>query len=71
MDKKKISGDIPFQFLNELGHDTRAMERFFDLPRLTQETLEDSVSISDEPERRRAEALRSLANGGEGYIEPF
>lgn len=28
MDKKKISGDIPFQFLNELGHDTRAMERF-------------------------------------------
>lgn len=71
MDKKKISGDIPFQFLNELGHDTRAMERFFDLPRQTQETLEDAISISDELEQRRAEALWSLKNGGEGYIEPF
>ena len=34
--KKRVSADIPFSFLNELGHNTRAMERFFDLPRETQ-----------------------------------
>ena len=31
--KKKISADIPFSFLHEMGHNTRAMDRFFELPR--------------------------------------
>ena len=47
------------------------MERFFDLPRETQETLTDAVSIADDPNERSEQALKSLANGGEGYCERF
>lgn len=71
MDKKKVSGHIPFNFLNELGHDTGAMERFFSLPRQARETLTDAVSISDNPSERAELAVESLAENGEGYIEPF
>lgn len=71
MDKKKVSGHVPFDFLNEMGHDTRAMERFFDLPRQTRETLADAVSIADDPDERAEQALKSLANGGEGYFEEY
>ncbi len=71
MDKKKVSGHIPFDFLNELGHDTRAMDRFFSLPRQTRETLTDAVSIADDPEERSEQAVKSLANGGEGYFEEY
>ena len=69
--KKRVSADIHFSFLNEMGHNTRAMERFFDLPRETQETLTDAVSIADDPNERSEQALKSLANGGEGYCERF
>lgn len=69
--KKRVSADIPFSFLNEMGHNTRAMDRFFDLPRETRETLTDAVSIADDPDGRAAQALKSLANGGEGYCEKF
>ena len=71
MDQKKVSGDIPFAFLNEMGHDTRAMERYFSLPRQTRETLADAVSIADDPQERCEQALKSLSNGGEGYCEEF
>jgi|GluameStandDraft_1065615.scaffolds.fasta_scaffold11529_3 hypothetical protein len=71
MDKKKVSGHIPFNFLNELGHDTCAMERFFSLPRQARETLTDAVSVSDNPGERAGLAVKSLAEDGEGYIEPF
>ena len=54
MDKKKVLGHVPFDFLNEMGHDTRAMERFFELPRDARETLLDTVSTADEPEARAA-----------------
>ena len=69
--KKRVSADIPFSFLNEMGHNTRAMDRFFDLPRETRETLTDAVSIANDPDGRAAQALKSLANGGEGYCEKF
>ncbi len=69
--KKQVSADIPFSFLNELGHNTRAMDRFFDLPRETRETLTDAVSIADDPAARSEQAIKSLANGGEGYYEKF
>ena len=69
--KKQVSADIPFSFLNELGHNTRAMDRFFDLPRESRETLTDAVSIADDPAARSEQAIKSLANGGEGYCEKF
>ena len=69
--KKQVSADIPFSFLNELGHNTRAMDRFFDLPRETRETLTDAVSIADDPAARSEQAIKSLAHGGEGYYEKF
>lgn len=69
--KKQVSADIPFSFLNEMGHNTRAMDRFFDLPRETRETLTDAVSIADDPAARSEQAIESLANGGEGYCEKF
>ena len=69
--KKHVSADIPFYFLNELGHNTRAMDRFFDLPRETRETLTNVVSIADDPDARSEQALKSLANGAEGYCERF
>ena len=69
--KKQVSADIPFAFLNGLGHDTRAMERFFDLPRETQQTLTDAVSAADAPDARAEQAYKSLANGGEGFCDRF
>ncbi len=69
--KKQVTGDVPFSFLNELGHDTRAMDRFFELPRESRETLTDAVSADDEPDERGAQAIKSLANGGEGYCDRF
>ena len=69
--KKQVSADIPFAFLNGLGHDTRAMERFFDLPRETQQTLTDAVSAADDPDARAEQAYKSLANGGEGFCDRF
>ena len=47
------------------------MEQFFDLPYQARQVLTDAVCISDEPEERRATALKSLANGGEGFCERF
>ena len=29
--KKQVSGEIPFHFMQEMGHSPRAMEQFFDL----------------------------------------
>ena len=69
--KKKISSDIPFSFLHEMGHNTRAMDRFFELPREARSTLTDAVSTADDPEHRAEQALKSLANGGEGYCDRF
>lgn len=71
MEKKQVSGEIPFSFLNEMGHNTRAMERYFELPRETRETLADAVAIADDPDARTEAALKSLANGGEGYCEKY
>ena len=71
MNKKAVSGNVPFDFLNELGHDTRAMERFFSLPRETRETLVDAVSIANDPEDRAEQARKSRAYGGEGYVEEY
>ena len=59
--KKQISAEVPFHFLNGLGHDTRAMERFFDLPRETQETLTDAVTSADDPDARSAQASWSAS----------
>ena len=69
--RERETGDVPFSFLNELGHDTRAMDRFFELPRESRETLTDAVSADDEPDERGAQAIKSLANGGEGYCDRF
>ena len=69
--KKQVSGEIPFDFMQEMGHSPRAMEQFFDLPYQARQVLTDAVCISDEPEERRATALKSLANGGEGFCERF
>ena len=69
--KKQVSGEIPFHFMQEMGHSPRAMEQFFDLPYQARQVLTDAVCISDEPEERRETALKSLANGGEGYCERF
>ena len=69
--KKQVDANIPFSFLNDLGHDTRAMSRFFDLPRQTRETLVDAVAASDDPNACGAQAIKSLANGGEGFCDKF
>lgn len=69
--KKQVSGESPFHFMQEMGHSPRAMEQFFDLPYQARQVLTDAVCISDEPEERRETALKSLANGGEGYCERF
>lgn len=71
MDKKEVSGEIPFQFLNDMGHNTRAMERFFSLSGVEREQLIDSVSIADDPDARAAQALKSLACGGEGFFDEY
>ena len=67
--KKQVSGEIPFHFMQEMGHSPRAMEQFFDLPYQARQVLTDAGCISDE--ERRETALKSLANGGEGYCERF
>ena len=59
---KQVSADVPFSFLNAMGHDTRAMERFFELPHETRETLTDAVCVSDDPDTRTEQALKSLAH---------
>lgn len=69
--RKHVSADVPFSFLNAMGHDTRAMERFFELAHETRETLTDAVCVSDDPDTRTEQALKSLANGGEGYCERY
>ena len=69
--KKQVSADIPFSFLNEMGHNTRAMDRFFDLPGETRETLTAGVSGAEDPAARSEQAIESLAHGGEGYCEKF
>lgn len=69
--RKQVSADVPFSFLNAMGHDTRAMERFFALPHESRETLTDAVCVSDDPDARTEQALKSLANGGEGYCERY
>lgn len=68
---KQVSADVPFSFLSAMGHDTRAMERFFALPHESRKTLTDAVCVSDDPDTRAAQALKSLANGGEGYCERY
>ncbi|HIX90690.1 MAG TPA: hypothetical protein H9845_07325 [Candidatus Agathobaculum pullicola] len=71
-DKRKyVSADVPFSFLSAMGHDTRAMERFFELPHTSRETLTDAVCVSDDPDTRAEQALKSLANGGEGYFDQY
>ena len=55
--KKQVSGEIPFHFMQEMGHSPRAMEQFFDLPYQARQVLTDAVCISDEPEERRETAL--------------
>ena len=70
-EKKQVDADIPFSFLEELGHNTRAMERFFDLPAHARETLTDAVASAPAPDERGEQALKSLANGGEGYCDKF
>lgn len=69
--RKQVSADVPFSFLNAMGHDTRAMEQFFTLPRKSRETLTDAVCVSDDPDARTEQALKSLANGGEGYCDRY
>lgn len=71
-DKRKyVSADVPFSFLSAMGHDTRAMERFFELPHMSREALTDTVCVSDDPDTRAEQALKSLANGGEGYFDQY
>ena len=54
--KKQVSGEIPFHFMQEMGHSPRAMEQFFDLSYQARQVLTDAVCISDEPEERRETA---------------
>ena len=68
--KKQVSADIPFTFLNGLGHDTRAMERFFDLPRETQQTLTDAVSTADDPDTRARTGLQVARKRRRGLLRP-
>lgn len=68
---KQVSADVPFSFLSAMGHDTRAMARFFELPHETRETLTEAVCVSDAPDARAEQALKSLANGGEVYCDRY
>lgn len=63
--KKQVSGEIPFHFMQEMGHSPRAMEQFFDLSYQARQVLTDAVCISDRCEERRETALQVAANGGE------
>lgn len=71
MDKKEVSGDIPFSFLEEMGHNTRAMDRFFELTQEQRENLMGHAAIGEPPDERISETLKSLAHGGEGYCEEY
>lgn len=71
MDKKEVSGNIPFDFLHQMGHNTRAMDRFFELTAEERDHLLDHAAISDASDSRIHQTLDSLANGGEGYFEPL
>ena len=72
--KKQVSGEIPFHFMQEMGHSPRAMEQFFDLPYQARQVLTDAVCISDEPEERRETAssrlqtaVKATANGSDRF----
>ena len=72
--KKQVSGEIPFHFMQEMGHSPRAMEQFFDLPYQARQVLTDAVCISDEPEERRETAssrlqtaAKATANGSDRF----
>ncbi len=67
MEEIKVSGEVPFMFINSLGHDTKAMERFFSMPNEARNNLEASVYIADDPEARAHEVIDSLSKGGDGY----
>lgn len=71
MDKKEVSGDIPFEFLEEMGHNTRAMSRFFELTQEQRENVLNHAAIGDDPSERISQTLKSLADGGEGYCEKY
>ncbi|WP_283673339.1 hypothetical protein [Butyricicoccus sp. Marseille-Q5471] len=71
MDKKEVSGNIPFDFLSEMGHSTRAMDRFFELTPEEREHLIEHASIGEPAEERIRSTLSSLEEGGEGYWERY
>ncbi len=67
MEERKVSGEVPFMFINSLGHDTKAMERFFSMPEQARRNLEASVCAADDPEARAYEVIASLSKGKDGY----
>ena len=71
--KKQVSGEIPFHFMQEMGHSPRAMEQFFDLPYQARQGLTDAVCISDLrnaaklPSSRLQTAAKATANGSDRF----
>ena len=72
--KKQVSGEIPFHFMQEMGHIPRAMEQFFDLPYQARQVLTDAVCIRTSlrnaaklPSRRLQPAAKATANGSDRF----
>ena len=68
--KKQVSGEIPFHFMQEMGHSPRAMEQFFDLPYQARQVLTDAVCISNAaklPSSRLQTAAKATANGSDRF----
>ena len=57
--KKQVSGEIPFHFMQEMGHSPRAMEQFFDRTSLR--------NVAKLPSSRLQTAAKATANGSDRF----
>ena len=65
--KKQVSGEIPFHFMQEMGHSPRAMEQFFDLPYQARQVLTSLRNAAKLPSSRLQTAAKATANGSDRF----
>ena len=66
--KKQVSGEIPFHFMQEMGHSPRAMEQFFDLPYQARYVSRTSLrNAAKLPSSRLQTAAKATANGSDRF----
>lgn len=67
MRKKQVSADVPFSFLNDLGHNTRAMDGFFSLSKNERDILLSRYDTAAFPDKVQETIFEDLVSGGDGY----